>query len=291
MSFPARSTSRFESFYARALRLYPERFRYSHAESMRQAFRDALRDDSLPQRQLIPLILRDFFTSILKEHLTMLRDTFARPALIFNALILCVLATGLALALYSIPQQVLRQGANDPQIAMADDLVAKLEQGITPSQAVPAAGLDMARSLTPFVIVYDDQGRPLASQAELNGQTPAPPQGVFDYVRQHGEERVSWQPILGATSNRDEKYPLNGGMALQHSHGIRIAAVIQRVQLANGNPGGFVLAGRNMREVEDREQQVRQMAGLTWIGMLGVILLGSAAFGWYTRPRPVLATI
>jgi len=219
----------------------------------------------------------------------MLRDTFARPALVFNALILAVLATGLALALYAIPQQVLRQGANDPQIALAGDLVAKLEQGVAPAVAVPAAGLDMARSLTPFVIVYDDQGRPLASQAQVNGQTPAPPQGVFDYVRQHGEERLSWQPILGTTSNKDEKTALNGGMALQRSHGLRIAAVIQRVQLANGNSAGFVLAGRNMREVEAREQQVSQMAGFTWICMLGVILVGTLAFGWYTRPRVVQA--
>jgi len=289
MSLPPLTNSQLESMYARALRLYPETFRYSHADSMRQAFRDALRDASLPQRQLLPLILRDYLNSIVKEHLSMLRDTFARPALVFNALILAVLATGLALALYAIPQQVLRQGANDPQIALAGDLVAKLEQGVAPAVAVPAAGLDMARSLTPFVIVYDDQGRPLASQAQVNGQTPAPPQGVFDYVRQHGEERLSWQPILGTTSNKDEKTALNGGMALQRSHGLRIAAVIQRVQLANGNSAGFVLAGRNMREVEAREQQVSQMAGFTWICMLGVILVGTLAFGWYTRPRVVQA--
>jgi len=289
MSLPPLTNSQLESMYARALRLYPETFRYAHADSMRQAFRDALRDASLPQRQLLPLILRDYLNSIVKEHLSMLRDTFARPALVFNALILAVLATGLALALYAIPQQVLRQGANDPQIALAGDLVAKLEQGVAPAVAVPAAGLDMARSLTPFVIVYDDQGRPLASQAQVNGQTPAPPQGVFDYVRQHGEERLSWQPILGTTSNKDEKTALNGGMALQRSHGLRIAAVIQRVQLANGNSAGFVLAGRNMREVEAREQQVSQMAGFTWICMLGVILVGTLAFGWYTRPRVVQA--
>jgi len=289
MSLPPLTNSQLESMYARALRLYPETFRYAHADSMRQAFRDALRDASLPQRQLLPLILRDYLNSIVKEHLSMLRDTFARPALVFNALILAVLATGLALALYAIPQQVLRQGANDPQIALAGDLVAKLEQGVAPAVAVPAAGLDMARSLTPFVIVYDDQGRPLASQAQVNGQTPAPPQGVFDYVQQHGEERLSWQPILGTTSNKDEKTALNGGMALQRSHGLRIAAVIQRVQLANGNSAGFVLAGRNMREVEAREQQVSQMAGFTWICMLGVILVGTLAFGWYTRPRVVQA--
>ena len=190
----------------------------------------------------------------------MLRETFARPALLYNALVLTGLSTGLALALYAIPQQVLRQGANDPQIAMAGDLVVRLEQGAAPAEAVPAASVDIARSLSPFVIVYDDRGLPLASQAQLDGKTPAPPAGVFDFVRQHGEERPSWQP----------------------RRGVRIAAVIQRV---GGAHPGFVLAGRSLREVEAREEQVQQMAGATWIGMLGVILVGTAVFGWYTRPK------
>jgi len=264
MTQSVQDRTRLESLYALALRAYPTRFRQAYGASMRQAFRDAFSDTSLSRRTLIRLVFRDLVTSLIKEHLAMLLDTFARPALLFNAVILSALASGLALALYSIPQQVLRQGANDPQIALAGDLAAKLEQGVAPTAAVPAAFVDMARSLTPFVIVYDDRGHPLASQAQLDGQIPVPPQGAFDYVRQHGEERVSWQPILGSV------------------RGVRIAAVIERV---NGPQPGFVLAGRNMREVESREQQVSKMAGLTWIGMIGVILLGTAAFGWYTRPK------
>ena len=255
---------RLERFYALAIRLYPAPFRVTHGASMRQTFRDALGDRTFSRRELITLVLRDLITSLAKEHLAMLRDTFSRPALLFNALILTGLATGLAFALYSIPQQVLRQGANDPQIAMAGDLVVRLEQGVAPADAVPAGSVDLSRSLTPFLIAYDDQGRPLASQAQLNGKIPTPPSGVFDNVRQHGEARISWQPVLGS------------------EHGVRVAAVIQRV---NGEHPGFVLAGRNMREVEAREEQVEHMAGLTWIGMLGVILLGTAVFGWYTRPK------
>jgi len=177
-------------------------------------------------------------------------------------LVLAAICTVLALALYSIPQQVLRQGANDPQIALAGDLVARLEQGIPPAEAVTTGPIDMARSLSPFVIVYDDQGQPLASQAQLDGKTPVPPHGVFDYVRQHGEDRVSWQP----------------------HRGVRIAAVIQRV---NGTRPGFVLSGRNMREVEAREEQVEHMAGLAWIIMLGLILVETVAFRWYSKPKAV----
>lgn len=258
---------RLESLYGVALRLYPAAFRKQYAATMNQVFRDALRDSTLTSRTLIQLLIRDLLLSLAKEHIAMLRDTFARPAVIFNALILALLSTGLAIALYTIPQQVLRQGANDPQIALAGDLVARLEQGVAPADAVSPASVDMARSLSPFVIVYDDQGRPLASQAKLDGTIPTPPAGVFDFVRQHGEERLSWQPVLG------------------RQHGVRIAAVVQKVQSMNGTPGGFVLAGRNMREVESRIAQVSQMASLTWIGMLVVILLGTAVFAWFTRPK------
>jgi hypothetical protein len=201
-------------------------------------------------------------SSLAKEHLAMLRDTFQRPVLLFNSLVLAAISTVLALSLYSIPQQVLRQGANDPQLQLAGDLAARLEQGISPSDAVPAGQIDIARSLSPFVIAYDTQGHPLASQAQLNGAIPAPPPGVFDYVRQHGEDRLSWQPILGK------------------AHGLRIAAVVQRV---DGPHPGFVLAGRSMREVEARIDQVQTMAGLAWLAMLGLILAGTVAFGWLTH--------
>jgi hypothetical protein len=261
---PRPPVSRLEHWYASALRLYPGHFQTAYSEAMQQAFRDALQDRSVRRRMLLATILSDLVTSLAKENLAMMRDTFARPAVLFNAIILSALATGLALALYAIPQQVLRQGANDPQIALAGDLVEKLESGVAPLDAVPSNAIDMARSLTPFVIVYDDQGRPIASQAELNRETPAPPMGVFANVRQNGESRISWQPVRG------------------RERGLRIAAVVRRV---TGQHAGFVLAGRSLREVEAREQQVSQMAGLTWIGMLGVIFIGSIAFGWYTRPR------
>jgi hypothetical protein len=269
MRQPANRSDRFIRFYTLAVRLYPQRFRQAYASPMLQAFRDAINDDPVRQRPLERLILRDLILTLAKEHLAMLLNTFGRPALIFNALVLSALATGLALALNIIPQQVLRQGANDPQIALAGDLVVKLENGAAATEAVPRAEVDMARSLSPFVIVYDDQGHPLASQAQLAGQTPAPPQGVFDFVRKHGEERVSWQPMFGA------------------AHGVRIAAVVQRVASAKGSAAAFVLAGRSMREVEAREAQVGQLATLTWIGMMAVIILGTIAFGWYTRPKAV----
>jgi hypothetical protein len=261
---------RLESWYAVALRLYPARFAEEYAPAMRQSFRDALCDRTVDRRELIPLVARDLVTSLFKEYFAMFYETFGRPALIYNALVLIALSTGLALALNTIPQQVLRQGANDPQIQMATDLAARLHQvgvldGLRQGTLTSNGGVvDMDRSLAPFMIVYNDEGQPLGSNAQLNGQTPTPPAGVFENVRKKGEARISWQPMWG------------------REHGVRIAAVLERV---DGPQPGFVLAGRNMREVEAREAQVGQLALLTWIGMMGVIVVGTGIYGWWTRPK------
>ncbi len=260
MTQPLPQSERLERLYGLALRLYPPPFHEAYGPSMRQAFRDALGDRTLSRRALIPLVLRDLVTSLAKEHFAMLRDTFARPALIFNALVLAAISTVLALALYAIPQQVLRRGADDPQVELAGNLTWQLEQGIAPKDAVPGSTVEMTRSLSPFIGAYDEQGQSLASQARLNGQTPALPSGVLDFVRQHGEDRFTWRPVQG----------------------VRIAAIVQRV---NGAHPGFVLAGRSLREEGARQQAVKHMATLAWLAMLSLILVGTSAFGWYTRPK------
>lgn len=255
-----------ERIYGWTLGLYPTDFRDAYATGMRQVFRDALADHAAEPIRFYFLIARDLVISLAKEYLAMARSGFQSPILLFNAVVLAGISSVLALALYMIPQQVLRQGLNDPQIQLAGDLVAQLEQGAAAANAVPAKQVDMARSLAPFVIVYDEQGSPVASQAVLNGAVPAPPIGVFDFVRQHGEERVSWQPVRGSGSQE----------------GVRIAAVVQRV---NGAHPGFVLAGRNMREVEARESQVAHMSLLVWLGMLSLIVVGTLALGMSMRSK------
>lgn len=254
------ATARLERLYALALCLYPAPFRQGYGQAMSQAFRDALHDHALSRRTLIPLALRDLITSLAKEHFAMLRETFARPALILNALVLTGISTVVALAIYVIPLQVLRLGTDDPQVELAGNLTWQLEQGVAPADAVPSGTVEMARSLSPFVAAYDEQGRPLASQARLNGQTPTLPRGVLDFVRQHGEDRFTWKP----------------------GPGIRIAAVVQRV---DGLHQGFVLAGRSMREEATRQGLLIQLAGLAWVAMLGMVFLGTVCLGWFTRPK------
>ena len=163
--------------------------------------------------------------------------------------------TGVFAFIYLTVQQDLRMGLNDPQIQMAEDAASALAAGQPVDALIPADApkVDMAKSLAPFLIIYDASGSPLASGALLNGQAPIPPAGVFDYVRQNGEDRVSWQPAAD----------------------VRSAAVIVGV---NGGQAGFVLAGRSMREVEIRENNLSHLVALGWIACLAVTLVIVAFF-------------
>ncbi|HLC44577.1 MAG: hypothetical protein A2722_00865 [Candidatus Doudnabacteria bacterium RIFCSPHIGHO2_01_FULL_50_11] len=104
--------------------------------------------------------------------------------------------------------------------------------------------------------IYDDSGVPIASSGHLDGALPRLPQGVLDYARAHGENRVTWQPLTG----------------------VRVAAVVTRY---SGQASGFVLAGRSLREVEAREGQLAMFSLAAWAGSLVLTLI----FSWVLSLR------
>jgi hypothetical protein len=162
-----------------------------------------------------------------------------------------VIITGLCGLIYITVQQDLRQSADDPQIQLAEDTAAKLAAGQQVQSVVPVEKVDIATSLAPYIIVFDARGKPVASSAQLNGQTPTIPAGIFDYVRQNDEDRITWQP----------------------QPGVRSAIVV--TQFKGANPG-FVLAGRSLREVERREDNILRIVQIGWLGMLLVTFLATA---------------
>ena len=132
-------------------------------------------------------------------------------------------------------QQNLRQSANDPQIQMAED-------GIT--ENLPT--IDISKSLAPFEIIFDESGNPISSSGILNGAIPTIPSGIFQYVRNFGEDRFTWQP----TSS------------------VRISAVVVQTN------SGFILAGRSLREIEKRENQALIFSCLAWLfGVSGLFII------------------
>ncbi|HTW96062.1 MAG TPA: hypothetical protein VMD74_00175 [Candidatus Methylomirabilis sp.] len=143
---------------------------------------------------------------------------------------------------YSLCQQVLRQSANDPQIQIAEDAVAALARGQQPKffTSDVYGTVDPSKSLAPFLIAFDNAGKPLTSTAVLSGKTPIPPAGVFAYAKAHQEDRITWQPASS----------------------VRIAAVV--VYYGEGG-GGYVLAGRSLAEVEKRESNLEFLTFCAWI--------------------------
>jgi hypothetical protein len=166
---------------------------------------------------------------------------------------LAIATAGLCGLVYLTVQQALRMGANDPQIQMAEDAASALNDGANVDSIVPVTKVELATSVAPFIIVFDDSGKVLAASATLHGAVPVYPAGVLDYTRQNGEDRVTWQP----------------------ENGVRMATVVVRYDR------GFVLAGRSLREVEIREDNTEKISGLAmlviWAATLFVIVLGELA--------------
>jgi hypothetical protein len=165
-----------------------------------------------------------------------------------------VLATGLCGLVYVAIQQDLRTGANDPQEQLAGDAAARLDGGASPSSVVGVSTVDIARSLAPFIVVYDPNGTVLASDGQLDGAPPMVPRGVLDAARATGRDAITWQPRSG----------------------VRVATVTVPWS------GGTVLAGRSLRLVEDRESSTELMVGAAWIVILLALVVASlvAASVW-----------
>lgn len=142
--------------------------------------------------------------------------------------------------IFGVGQQTLRQGANDPQIQLVEDFAAN------PKSQIPNPNnFDIASSLSPFVVIYDNNGQPISGNGLLDNQRPTLPNGVLNYVRTKNEDRITWQP----------------------KPNLRFAIVVSK------SADGFVMAGRSLREVEVREQRLMEMVGLAWIVTMAVFSL------------------
>ncbi len=168
------------------------------------------------------------------------------PRWFLSWLPLGIAVTGLSGLVYLAVQQNFRMNANDPQVQIAEDVVDAIDGGADPKSIVPPTSkTDFGKVLDPYVIVYDDNGDPIGASAQLDGQTPKLPSGVYDSVRKNGELRFTWEP----------------------KKGVRSAVVVKKFN------GGFLLAGRSLREIEKRENNLLLQVGAAWV----VIML--ATFG------------
>jgi hypothetical protein len=165
--------------------------------------------------------------------------------------------------IYGAIQQNYRQSANDPQIQMVEDIIDALNTGLDPQNLNSPVKMDIAKTLSPFMIIYDDAGTPIVSSGFLNDQIPTLPAGVLDYTKARGQHRLTWSP-------RPD---------------IRAAAVIQYYQapaspeLKDGQ-AGFVLAAKSLRDIEKNINQLLYLALIAWIISLLGSLIMMILFNW-----------
>jgi hypothetical protein len=148
---------------------------------------------------------------------------------------------------YVTVQQNYRTNADDPQIQIARDLKIKYSKSGLDSLSDSKDKLEISTSISPFYVIYDENAKPLSSNALLYNKMPELPLGVFRGAKEEGENKITWQPASG----------------------LRFATVIVHV---SGKFNGYVMAGRSLMETEKRIKNLTLMTGLTW-GITSVVVL------------------
>ena len=164
-----------------------------------------------------------------------------------NYLFVLAIITVIFGVIYATVQQSYRTAANDPQVQIARDINARLQQG-RPVENFLADTIDIAQSLSTFNVLYDANGKPIRSSGYLDHKMIRLPAGVFAFTKSHGEHQVTWQP----------------------GKGVRMAMIIVS---SNASPVGFVASGRSLQEVEVREHNLVVMVFIGWIICIGLVLL------------------
>jgi hypothetical protein len=155
--------------------------------------------------------------------------------------------------------------------------------------------IDAAQSLSPFIMIFDENGTLLESSMKAGNTLPVPPAGVFDFTRSNNGEIFSG-PFASVSRLRmafsSNVRPVGEDrFTWQTASGLRFATVIV-YWTATQHPSsgaissGFVLAARSLREIENREGQLELIVGIAWIITL-VIMLVSILFGEFFEGRRV----
>jgi hypothetical protein len=102
-------------------------------------------------------------------------------------------------------------------------------------------------------MIFDNNGQVIASSAKLDNQIPPLPAGVFNDAK-NKELRFTWQPEVG----------------------VREAVVMTHF---NGPTPGYILAGRSLREVEVRVDELTKEIAFGLITALSSSLIFSLLLG------------
>lgn len=170
---------------------------------------------------------------------------------------LAVLATCAIGFAYLVGQQAWRLGADGLPEQLAWDGSVAIAAG-TPAESVTGTRpVDIATSIAPWVVVFDKAGVPVTGTGMLDGKLASPPKGVLEAAKADGPhgDRVTWQPHAG----------------------VRQAIVVHTVK---AGPGGYVVAGRSLHEVEAQVDILTALAGAAWVATLIATLAAVWVVEW-----------
>jgi hypothetical protein len=172
---------------------------------------------------------------------------------IFKIVIVFIFVTLFSVMVYGVTQQTLRMNANAVPAALAMDAIFKLENGVAPKSVILPPTVELSKSISPFVMIFDSNGKVLVSSALLNGKVPTIPSGIFDFVNAKGEDRVTWQPEAGVLE----------------------ALVVDRYSV--GSVSGYVAAGTSLKESEATIDKIGKDIFIGWV-IINVFSVISLAF-------------
>jgi hypothetical protein len=147
-------------------------------------------------------------------------------------------------ASYTMAQQSTRLSADDLPLTTAQVAKQELQSGSDTKDIVPTLKTDLRNDTSVFMIITDNTQHILASSAVLDGQTPLPPKGVFDFTNIHGTDHFTWEP----TAN------------------VRAATRVTTYGQAPNN--GFIITGQSLKPFEERIDTYGWIALAAWMASL-----------------------
>jgi hypothetical protein len=175
---------------------------------------------------------------------------FTNVRVLVNWATYCAIITLLCVIIYVVAQQNFRQGANDPQFQMTEDAADALNNGADPKSLVNTTSpIEISKSLSPYLIIYDAAGKIVVSNAMLHNKVLQIPAGVLAYIQKNGNDAASWQP----------------------EPGVRQAMVGTK---AAGSKTYTVIAGRSLRKTEERIALLGEQVLFGWFcSVIGMFLI------------------
>ena len=149
--------------------------------------------------------------------------------------------TVICLLIYLSGQQSYRNSANEQQIQIAEKIKSELNNGKSVSVVIPEEKHEISQmTLSPFIILYNENKEPIASDALLNGLPPHIPAGVLESSRNKEMHFITWQPE-----------PVK-----------RFALVIIH---SEGNFNGYIVCGRSLKIAEEHIQNLILIIFAGWL--------------------------